>query len=163
MQNVYSNESKEHKDVVIAVYNHYQALALNEHNLINQRMTHFFLGNTFLFSGFIASYSIGNDNLFLPEMAKIRVWLPVISIMLSIVYALFFIIPSITALKSWSAKLEEIEESYFDKLGLGICLPYKARERFKKTSSWPLYIGFPLQFAFFVVLWGMCLNINSVL
>ncbi|MCX7745424.1 MAG: hypothetical protein N2645_00840 [Clostridia bacterium] len=145
-------------DVIITVYNHYQQLALNEHCRINERMTHFFLGNTFLFSGFISCVAVSSQNPFFFLMARIRFWLPIISVLLAFIYALFFIIPTIKALKVWSSKLEEIEKKYLNQYMELVCLPFEARKKFSKYASWPLYIGFPLQLIFFIILWGISIH-----
>lgn len=152
------NDKPVNSDMLISVYNHYQALALNEHSQINQRLMHSFLGNTFLFGGFISSFSVANDNLLLPIMLRIRFWLPISAISFSFIYAVLFIMPTIKALKVWSLHLEDLEKNYFDKYLGELCMPYKARVKFKNISNWPFYIGFPAQLFFFIILWGMALG-----
>ncbi|MDQ2086533.1 hypothetical protein RBH29_08860 [Herbivorax sp. ANBcel31] len=148
-------------DLVIHVYNHYQALALNQHHLINEKMTQYFLGNTFLFSGFIASLGVTEKNPELPVILEIRSLLPIMAIVISFIYAFFFILPAIKTLRIWSFYLKEIEKGYIKKKMVSdasyIKLPYEVRNISKKWDMYFSYVGIPLLIGAFVVLWGFIL------
>lgn len=97
-------------------YSKFKDLTNHEDEVINQRFNQFFIGNSFLFAGFITSFfnNISNTEIEF-QLNLIRISTTVIAFFITLSYYIFFMIPGIKAFDIWHKNKLKLENIYFDK------------------------------------------------
>ncbi|MCX7746042.1 MAG: hypothetical protein N2645_03985 [Clostridia bacterium] len=93
------------------LYNHYWDRIKNEDNLISQRLSYCYLGNTFLFSGLIASFAVASsqdNNLFL----YFKLVVAFVGLIFSLICALLYY-SSINAISLWRHHFNSLEQRLY--------------------------------------------------